>query len=354
LRSSYSVTEGDRRHSLHLAVRGRHTQRAYGGGDVRDLGPGTIGERTDVAEPELNFGPLTRDEVRQITGGIGYELRWPGVAELSLGVQRTDYRKNVLIPGRPLLITDESPWLYNGTLAIHLTERLVAYAGYTRGLEESGVAPANAVNRNSAPPALRTSQRDAGLRYAISPRLSFVAGVFDVRKPYFAVDSDSIYRELGTVRHRGIELSLAGQPIEGLSVVAGAVLLDADVSGEAVDLGTIGPRPAGTTGRIIRANFDYRLPFFNPVSVDMGINSLAGRVASTVEYAELGGRQLMTAPRTTFDIGGRYRFRADDTPVTIRAQVTNLFNVYGWDVSASSSFRPSETRRILLSLAADI
>jgi iron complex outermembrane receptor protein len=354
VRSSYSVTEGARRHTIHLAARGRDTQRAYGGADVRDLGPAVIGRRIDVLEPDFHFGPLTRDEVRQITGGIGYEGRWPGVGELSLGVQKTDYEKNTLIPDRPTLTTNDSPWLYNATLALHLMDGLVAYAGYTRGLEESGVAPSNAVNRNSAPPALRTSQRDAGIRYAILPRLSLVAGLFDVRKPYFNIDPDRVYRELGTVWHRGMEFSLAGQPIEGLSVVAGAVFLDADVSGEAVDLGIIGPKPVGTTGRTIRANFDYRLPFFEPFSVDLGITSLAGKVASALEYEELGGRQLMTEPRTTFDMGARYRFRAGATPATLRAQVTNVFNVYGWDVSANSSFRFSDTRRFLLSLAADL
>lgn len=354
LRSSYSITEGDRRHTVHMAVRGRDTRRGYGGAHLRDLGPGVIGTRTDVAAPDLQFGPLSHDEVRQITGGISYELRWLGVGELSLGLQKTDYGKNSFIPGRPTLTTRDSPWLYNGTLALHLTDRLVAYAGYTRGLEESGSAPANAVNRNSAPPALRTSQRDAGIRYAISPRLGFVAGVFDVRKPYFNTDPDRVYRELGTVRHRGIELSLAGQPIQGLNVVAGAVFLDADVSGEAVDLGIIGPKPVGIAGRIIRANFDYRLPFFQPLSVDFGINHQAGKIASALEYAELGGRQLMTEPRTIFDVGARYRFNMGATRATLRAQVTNVFDTYKWDVSANASFRFNETRRFLLSLAADI
>ncbi len=353
LRSSYSVTENARRHTVHLAARGRDTQRGYGGADLRDLGPAVIGERIDVPEPDFNFGPRSQDKVRQITGGIGYELRWLKVGELSLGLQKTDYEKNSQIPDRPTLTTKDNPWLYNGTLALHLTDKLAAYAGYTRGLEESGVAPANAVNRNSATPALRTSQRDAGIRYAILPRLSLVAGVFDVRKPYFNLDSDRVYRELGTVRHRGIELSLAGQPIEGLSIVTGAVLLDADVSGEAVDLGLIGPKPVGTTGRTIRANFDYRLPFFEPLSVDLGIIHQAGKVASALEYADLGGKQLMTDPLTTFDIGTRYKFKARAVPATLRAQVTNIFNAYGWNVSANSSFRPSDTRRFLLSLAAD-
>ena len=354
LRSSYSFTEGPRRHTIHLAARGRDTERDYGGADVRDLGPAVLGEITDVPEPDFKFGPQSHDHVRQITGGIGYHGRWLDAAELTLGVQKTDYEKNTLIPGRPLLTTKDNPWLYNGTLALHLTDKLVAYAGYTSGLEESGVAPTNAVNRNSATPALRTSQRDIGVRYAILPRLNLVAGLFDVRKPYFNLDPDRVFRELGTVRHRGIELSLAGQPIEGLSVVAGAVLLDADVSGEAVDLGIIGPKPVGTAGRNIRANFDYRVPFFEPLSVDLGVTHLGGKVASTLEFAELGDRQLTTEPLTTVDIGARYRFKAGGAPATLRAQVTNVFDAYGWNVGSNSSFRFTDSRRFLLNLAADL
>jgi len=353
LRSSYSITEGNRRHTLHLALRGRQTQRAYGGADVRDLGPAVIGQSIDVPEPTFNFGPRSRDEVRQFTGGVGYELRWPGTAELSLGVQKTDYSKLTVIPDGTTILTEDRPWLYNGTLALHLTDKLVAYAGYTRGLEESGIAPSNAVNRNSAPPALRTTQGDAGVRYAITPRLNLAAGVFDVRKPYFNLDPDLVYRQLGTVRHRGVEMSLAGQPIEGLSVVAGAVFLDAEVAGEAVDLKLIGPKPVGTTSRIVRANFDYRPPSFPPLSIDLAVTSQAGEVASAVEYAELGGRQLETKPRTIFDLGARYRFKVGDSPATLRAQITNLFNTYEWKAGGNASFRFIDARRFLLSLAVD-
>jgi iron complex outermembrane receptor protein len=149
-------------------------------------------------------------------------------------------------------------------------------------------------------------------------------------------------------------LSLAGQPIDGLSLVAGALFLDADVSGEAVDLGNIGPKPVATTRRTIRTNFDYRLPFFDALSVDLGIAHQAGKVASALEYAELEGRQLMTKPLTTFDVGTRYRFKAGAAPATLRTQITNVFNVDGWNVFSNSSFRFIDTRRFLLNLAVDL
>jgi iron complex outermembrane receptor protein len=66
------------------------TERAYGGADLRNLGTAMIGTPTDVARPGFVFGSLTNDKVRQLNGGIGYELRWRMVAALSLGIQKTD------------------------------------------------------------------------------------------------------------------------------------------------------------------------------------------------------------------------------------------------------------------------
>ncbi|QNM82624.1 TonB-dependent receptor [Sphingomonas sabuli] len=352
-RLSHTRTEGGRRHTIHVTARGRATRRNYGPTAVVDLGPASIATRVDAPEPEFLFGADSDDHIRQLTGGIGYEGRWPGVGELSLGVQKANYEKVSNLPGLSPLVTKDDPWLINGTVAAYLTPKLVAYAGYTRGLEESGTAPANAVNRNSAPPALRTSQRDAGIRYTIAPGVNFVAGLFDVRKPYFTLDPDRVYRQLGTVRHRGIELSLAGQPAPGLTVIGGAVLLDAEVSGEAVSLGVIGPKPVGIAGRTLRFNADYRLPFFAPLSIDLGLNNRSSQAAGSQVHEALGGEQLTTGPKTTVDIGARYRFKLAAVPAVLRVQVTNLFDSYAWDAASNGSLRFSDTRRVAATLAAD-
>ena len=57
LRSSYSLTEGARRHTIHLAARGRITGRAYGGADVRNLGTAVIGTRDRRCKTRLRFRP---------------------------------------------------------------------------------------------------------------------------------------------------------------------------------------------------------------------------------------------------------------------------------------------------------
>ena len=197
------------------------------------------------------------------------------------------------------------------------------------------------------------SQQDAGLRYAIKPDLSLVAGVFNLQKPYFSLDQNRVYRNLGSVSHRGIELSLAGQLKEGFTLLAGFVLIDAKVSGDAVDLGLIGPKPAGIASRTLKANIDYKLPFMPALSVDLGVVHTGSRFGSTKVYEELSG-QLKVPGRTTVDVGTRYKLNMIGMPVTLRTQVTNLFEVGGWDVSSNSSFRLVSPRRFMSSLAADL
>jgi iron complex outermembrane receptor protein len=354
LRATWRGEEGPRRHAVHLAVRGRAADRVYGGSVLTPLGRGNLYEDgSDLPEPAFSFGPRSEEEVRQTTLGVAYNGAWARRGELRLGLQRADYQKTTRAPGRPEVVSTDDPWLYDAALAAPITARLSAYAGYTVGLEESPVAPANAVNRNEAPPALRTSQKDAGIRYRLSAAMTLVAGVFDVEKPYFNLDPSRVYRELGDVRHRGIELSLTGRPFEGLSVVTGAVLLDGEVTGELVDLGRIGSRPVGLTERRILMNVDYQPPWNPNFSVDLAMQSTGDRAASNAPQPALGGEQLILSGRTTVDLGARWRFRVRDTRAVARLQVQNVTDNRAWDVGANGAFTITAPTRAYLSLTAD-
>jgi iron complex outermembrane receptor protein len=164
VRVSRQFTDGPRLHVVHLSLRGRDRRERYGGSDILNLGPTVVGDPVAPVEGPFDFGPQIFDEVRQWTGGLAYEGRWQGLGEISLGLQRTDYRKTIDQPGLPRVRSKASTWLYSLAGAAYLSEQFAIYAGYTRGLEESGVAPENAANRNEALPAIRTRQRDAGVR----------------------------------------------------------------------------------------------------------------------------------------------------------------------------------------------
>jgi iron complex outermembrane receptor protein len=231
--------------------------------------------------------------------------------------------------------------------AAYLSDKIAVYGGYTRGLEESPVAAFEAVNRNEAPPAIRTEQKDAGVRAKIGDKVTAVIGLFDVSKPYFNLDGTSRFRQIGMVRNRGIEFSLAGEVAKGLSVVVGNVLLDAKLSGEEVDQGLIGKTPVGTFVRNTNVNLDYQVPGVEGLSVSAAVFSTSDRTANAANT-------LVVPARAILNLGGRYKFKIDKVPALIRFNATNITNTFGYNVSGSGAFTPNGSRRYALTLAADI
>lgn len=346
LRISRSFADGPRRHTLHAAVRGRERVSRYGGGAVISFARAPVEQLLDIPAPDFTFGPQTDEQVRQAIAGIAYDGRWLGVGGISVGLQHTWYSKRVDRPGTPLARTDDEAWLPNVTASIDVTPRLAFYGGYTRGLEESGIAPDSAANRTEALPAILTSQIDGGLRWKAPGGISVVAGVFDVRKPYFAADEANVFRELGDVRHRGVELSAAGPLAKGLTVVAGAVLMQPRVTGDAVALGRVGRRPLGQPSQLLTLATQYALPGVEGVQLTLNVTHRGTRAADT--------RNLVTLPaRAIIDAGVRWRLDLGDNPALLRVQLQNLTNAYDLALVGSGSYQVNAPRQLTMFLTVD-
>ena len=347
IKLSRSFAEGPRRHSLYASLRARSLDRHYGGADLIDFGPGIIGVEDFRAEPASGYGAKTRDAVHQQTYGIGYGLRWRKIGEVNFGIQKSNYRKSVTDPTQAVLESRDRPWLGSLTAAAYLTDAIALFGGYTRGLEESDVAPSNAINRNAAPPAIRTTQKDFGVRWTISPGVSAILGWFDVRKPYFNLDAASRYRQLGVIRNQGLEFSVSGKIAPGLNLVSGAVLLDSVVSGEEVRAGLIGRKPVGATRLHTVSSVNWNLPWHKPLTLTARFESTSDRTANTAN-------SFVIPARSVTSLGARYRTSLGGAPVLFRATVDNLFNKFGWNVGGSGFFVTNGARRVSLSVAADL
>lgn len=323
-------SDGARSHRLHLAVRGRDALRRFGGAALADLGPTTIDAASTAPEPVSTFTTQERDRFRQWTLGAGYEGRWEGIGELSLGLQRSDYRKRIGLPDQDPIETRDRPWLWNANAAVVLTDRLAAYGGYVTGLEESGVAPENAVNRNEALPAIRTRQVDAGLRWNPVGEMRLVAGVFSISKPYFNLDPSGRFRQLGDVRHSGVEASLSGPITNTLTVVAGTVLLDPVVT---ADVAGVGRRPVGAIRQTVTASADWRPAALPGVSFDANLYRVSSETATV-------SNSVSIPPRTYLDVGGRYRFKLGGKAAVLRLQVENLLDIQGLELYGAGAYRP--------------
>ena len=163
VRASGVYTDGPRRHTLHISAKGRSGKRTFGGDDTLSFGTRTIGNEFDFPTPTgFNLGIQSRDKTRYGAAGVSYVGQWLGVGEVSVGVQKAFYKRDLDQAGILLTTTKTNPWLYNGTLAIEGSENLTFYASYTRGLEDSGIAPENAANPGEALAASLTEQVDAG------------------------------------------------------------------------------------------------------------------------------------------------------------------------------------------------
>lgn len=346
VRASRIFTEGERQHTVHIAVKGRDVLRHFGGSDSRTFGPAQVGVVRDVPEPTYNLTARSRDDVFQVTPGVTYVGQWKGVGELSVGVQKSFYNREVNQPGLPMAETESRPWLYNGTLAISLGEDAVAYAGYTRGMEESGIAPESASNRGEALPASITQQIDAGLRYRISPRITFIGGVFEVKKPFFERDAANLFTAVGDVSHRGAELSLSGQVLPGFTVVAGAMFLRARIEGSTATAGVIGPVPIARPNRNLRLNLQYGPAEWRGFSI-------TGAVVQDGEVYATRANTLKLPAATTVDLGARYNFQIDGRRASARVQVMNVLADWSWTVLSSGAYAPNKGRRVQANLVAD-
>jgi len=346
VRLSRRFAEGPRHHVVHLAVRGRAADRRFGGSEVIDLGPSFVDRPQTAPLPVFNFGSQEQDRVRQWTLGLAYEAQWDGVGELSLGVQRTDYKKRIGLPGGVPVATDATPLLVNAEVAAYLTPSFTAYAGYVTGIEESGIAPPNAANRNEAMPAIKTRQIDAGFRWAFAGEIKLIGGVFEVRKPYFNIGAGGIFGNLGEVVNRGIEASVAGPLTRTLSVVAGTLLLDPQVVGEAVALGVSGPRPVGAIKARIEASADWRPPQFPGLSIDAALSHRSSEISVVSNVVSI-------PPLSVVNLGGRYRFKLAGHGALLRLRIANLLDRQGYNLRFPGAYGLVQGRNFQAYLTVD-
>ena len=330
VRLTHSIVDGPRLHVIHASLRERDAHRQFGGSALIDFGLGRIGESLEVPKPaSFDFGELSRQHLTQTTYGIAYDGRWKNVGEISFSISKTNYRKTTDIPDAGSVVARSTPWLYNGTAAANLTRSVTIYAGYARGLEESGVAPPNAANRNAPLPTIITSQKDAGLRFLVGG-MKVVGGVFDLVRPYFGFDSANFFKQVGTVESRGAEFSISGSLTPRLNLVAGGVFIDGRVTRESGVQGVVGSKPVGLSPHQLSLNANWKTPL-KGLELDTTVIDRA-RAAATTDNA-------VTIPaKWRADVGGHYHFKLARRDATFRLQLFNITGKTGYNVAGSGVY----------------
>ncbi len=190
---------------------------------------GTFDLRNEDAPEGLEqtwSGTRGTDTVEQVTASAGYGLAWSERVQLRFAIHRTRYDKDVLSIAGVRTDGVSETTLYNASAIVGLTDRTAVFGSWVTGLEESGVAPTSAINRDEVLPPVEAEQFELGVRHAITPGLTFIGALFDVSKPTNGFRADRSFGAGGRSappRYRG---SIAGKLGAKTSVVVGAVAFD--------------------------------------------------------------------------------------------------------------------------------
>jgi iron complex outermembrane recepter protein len=323
LRLTDTFTSGDWRHQLIFMARGRDTTALYGGGDAVDLGTASIDTIVQVPDPAFIYSARALDHSELWSVGAAYHLDWRSRGEFEAGLQAENYHETVTSPGTPESAVGANPFRGYANAAFALAPQWTLYAGYTQGLENSGVAPNSAENSGAVLPASKTWQADSGLRYAVTPKFKIIAGLFELQKPYFNLDSSDIDRQLGAQEAKGAEFSLAGELLPNLHINVG--ILDGRVSITGPDLAAegVGSVAVGQPRLTYLANASYELPLWPAASFDIS----ATHFGTAPESVDNG---VYSPPSTEVNIGGRYKFAVLGENSTLRLQIQNVLNSSAW------------------------
>ncbi len=325
-------------HLVTMSLRGGHTTvdltsnlvTPLGTFDLRDADP------PDGAEPAWS-GTRGKDTVEQVTASAGYGIAWSDRVQLRFAVHRTRYDKDVLSIAGVRTEGISETTLYNLSAVASLTDHTAVFGSWLTGLEEAGVAPTSAINRDEVLPPVEAKQFELGVRHAITPRVTFIGALFDVSKPTNGFRADASFGLVGEVRHRGFEGSIAGQLDAKTSVVLGAVAFEPEVTGPLVDAGVVGSRAAGISHVIVNANVERR--FGDRWSLDAGLSYSGDRWADTANT-------FRTPAVTTLNLGARSRFVLAGRPADLRVLVSNLTDADGYSATPTGLLSPIVRRTV--------
>ena len=189
------------------------------------------------------------------------------------------------------------------------------YANYAEALQKGPVASGvNIINQGEIFPPYVARQKEAGIKYD-SGKLGMSAAVFTTSRPSGAVVGNrfGIY---GAQRNRGLELNVFGMPAQGLRLLGGLTLLDAEQEGSGKDV-------IGVPGTQLNLGADWDVPGVQGLSLNTRV------LYTSKQYANEANTQRLPS-WTRLDIGANYLMRFMDRDVTLRARIDNVTDKRYW------------------------
>jgi iron complex outermembrane recepter protein len=299
---------------------------------VFDDAPQTM--QPDFIEP-TTFARSSNDQDEL---GVAYQWRHQNQVAINIGVRTIRTRLSNSPLDAATSERSDRDLLYNAAIVLPIAKRLTAFATTTRGLEEAGFAPANAANRFSALAPVQSRQNELGFKWLVGEGLSAIVTGFDLSKPDAGLGADNRFDYIGLVRNRGVEASFSGAINAQWNIVAGAMRMKPQLSGENVTNGLIGDEPVGRSAELGLLSLSYASKP-GAWGADASLNFFGRRPANAANTRYTGGNSIL-------NLGLRYPFKWGNTPAQWRVRVFNAGNHYAWVATTNGLQLFSGPRRL--------
>lgn len=301
------------------------------GGDLDDVFPISRSRLASVFfSNTLGFW----DDRILITGGLRLQEIKTTSYSYADGARTGGYKESAVTPVFGLVVKPvEGLSLYGNRI-----EGLIAGSTAPVTYDADGLSatpPLRVVNGGAALPPVKSKQYEVGGKLNFG-RFNAGVALFRIDKPNSFVDPVTIvFGNYGTQRNKGVEITLDGEPVDGLRIISGLTILDAKLRRTEAGLNE-GNDVVGVPELLANANIEWDLPFLPALT-------LTGRVVYTGQQAANATNTLELSSWTRFDLGARYVAQVGQTPLTLRFNVDNVADKRYW-ATAYNAFSAFGTR----------
>ena len=308
----------------------------------RSTGPTNIYNTSDLAKPtsiSIAAGDMgdpgvtgkTRNRSVAVSDTMGFfddtVLLTAGLRRQQLLVENYAYESTIGVGGTRTSMYDESVTTPVYGIVYKPVDSVSIYANRIEGLAPGPTASGQVINTGEAFPPGRTRQVEAGVKLDRGTYGANLA-VFRLEKPTDGFTqaipgtSQSVYLRDGKQVNRGVELSVFGEPIRGVRLMAGGTRMQSELQDTAGGLSN-GNHAIGVPTFQLNATVDWDVPGLQGVALN-------GRMLRTGgQYADQANN-LSLPTWNRFDAGARYKFRVDRKDVTLRVNVENIADKSYW------------------------
>ncbi|GAC12993.1 TonB-dependent receptor [Aliiglaciecola lipolytica] len=283
---------------------------------------------TDVFLGGDMSNPLVTEKVRNKSIAIADTMSFVDdtlLATIGLRHQSIKTQSFNVNNGEQTGIYDDSKVTPVFALLYKVTGNLSVYGNYAESLQPGATAPnvSNGLPVTNAGEVLEPftgEQVELGLKYD-GGEIGATANIFTLNRPNSIIVNQE-FTASGEQKSSGMEVTIFGEPIDGLRIIGGGTYVDAELTKTQGGVEE-GNTPIGIPKLQTNVNLEWDLTSVPGLTFDSRV------IYTSKQYTDTANSQEI-ASWTRLDIGARYTFDIEDTSLTVKARINNLTDNNYW------------------------